>query len=72
MRALTHSTYPFLIDFVKGSNEVLAREGIDTLHTLQPSLCRILRSNEVLAREGIDTRMKHSAIKTISLVAMRY
>ena len=39
------------------SNEVLAREGIDTeINGLPLSIARTESSNEVLAREGIDTR----------------
>ena len=44
-----------LIYLAVGSNEVLAREGIDTTST--SIRCGLMRgSNEVLAREGIDTQ----------------
>ena len=39
------------------SNEVLAREGIDTGHSFSPTIQVSPGSNEVLAREGIDTAL---------------
>ena len=49
---------PFAINVSTGmcSNEVLAREGIDTNMSRRPEMPLPIRSsNEVLAREGIDT-----------------
>ena len=37
------------------NNEVLAREGIDTMWQSSRRAYRLIRNNEVLAREGIDT-----------------
>ena len=56
MRALTPSqSNDTVVSYDFCSNEVLAREGIDTCMYFisTPSLFR--GSNEVLAREGIDT-----------------
>ena len=56
MRALTPRTR--LYRSRKGiwcSNEVEAREGIDTSRYTQHIHCQSYRSNEVEAREGIDT-----------------
>ena len=57
MRALTHE---FSYHFCKKihmcrRNEVLAREGIDTMLGLSRQIIFPLGRNEVLAREGIDT-----------------
>ena len=41
---------------ISSNNEVLAREGIDTIRKhCKPRMNSDLRNNEVLAREGIDT-----------------
>ena len=42
-------------------NEVLAREGIDTISAFHGPAGRIRRRNEVLAREGIDTSIDSSS-----------
>ena len=42
----------------QSNNEVLAREGIDTVD-LQNSTISFLSNNEVLAREGIDTYLEN-------------
>ena len=47
---------------MRGSNEVLAREGIDTQRVRLFASTHVLRSNEVLAREGIDTDKVHNVI----------
>ena len=46
---------PLRTVFHQRSNEVLAREGIDTVKLPSASGSVISSSNEVLAREGIDT-----------------
>ena len=55
MRALTPNSHHQGCRRTSRNNEVLAREGIDTLvissDTTEVNLC----NNEVLAREGIDT-----------------
>ena len=57
MRALTLPGFGFHPQCISSSrNEVLAREGIDTmLSMIQKDIAAIPGRNEVLAREGIDT-----------------
>ena len=55
------------------SNEVLAREGIDTMLSFYLLALLDYSSNEVLAREGIDTTYYTAPLAVSSLtVAMRY
>ena len=65
MRALTHPPYVFFFFYWLSNNEVLAREGIDTLVLTYTALppC-VFSNNEVLAREGIDTI---STVSTLQL-----
>ena len=57
MRALTPNlTIPVEWTLMERRNEVLAREGIDTLQNTSGCSLSILSRNEVLAREGIDTK----------------
>ena len=56
MRALTHRCEWQTDPFVSGNNEVLAREGIDTIRIPSSLGKLIIGNNEVLAREGIDTK----------------
>ena len=59
MRALTRLHNPLgSVEFPSRNNEVLAREGIDTVD-LQNSTISFLSNNEVLAREGIDTYLEN-------------
>ena len=56
MRALTLHIHIFPSTWFNSNNEVLAREGIDTILLIPPSMyMELLSNNEVLAREGIDT-----------------
>ena len=57
MRALTPvSSLKASPIFASGNNEILAREGIDTLTvTIGDSNVPAWGNNEILAREGIDT-----------------
>ena len=57
MRALTHVNSVYSIStFSNCNNEILAREGIDTLTvTIGDSNVPAWGNNEILAREGIDT-----------------
>ena len=57
MRALTHQYPPLMGTFGVNDcrNEVLAREGIDTLFLGNLCQAALEGRNEVLAREGIDT-----------------
>ena len=56
-----------------GNNEVLAREGIDTLCQTPDNTCLGDSNNEVLAREGIDTHLEEQNNPLSSLVVtMRY
>ena len=73
MRALTQLSIT-LRSFtdLKSSNEVLAREGIDTLESCQSRYKLTHRSNEVLAREGIDTPSSFVEYLLHVTVAMRY
>ena len=59
MRALTHHSNDLTyMRHRHRSNEVLAREGIDTHSTGTTQASSIYGSNEVLAREGIDTGVR--------------
>ena len=72
MRALTQSVSVTALFLWHCSNEVLAREGIDTTVRDIEMYIVILSSNEVLAREGIDTLIKIEMGVDLEVVAMRY
>ena len=55
MRALTLEFVAFCVHEYRSRNEVLAREGIDTLTEKSSIVNSVSCRNEVLAREGIDT-----------------
>ena len=71
MRALTRRKEVLDMTSTMSRNEVLAREGIDTVERrlyleMPPG------RNEVLAREGIDTTALATPAGTLSSVEMRY
>ena len=74
MRALTQFPDQDLYNLgIPCNNEVLAREGIDTILSMtQKDTAAIPGNNEVLAREGIDTMVQYHDWIVITHVTMRY